>query len=72
MKIGRHRMLALHGARASSLTLAWLATHRDRLRSLVFGGKRLSVLVVWDTKGATDVEHDDIEVACIKRIVEGP
>lgn len=58
--------------RKASFTLAWLATHRDRLRLLVLGGKRLSVLIVWDEKGAETVDHDDAEVLALQRIVYGP
>lgn len=60
------------GPFSSSFTLAWLATHRDRLRTLILGGRRLSVLLIWDTKGGTYVDHDDEEVAAIKRLVYGP
>lgn len=72
MTFGKHRRLEALGPFGSCLTLAWLATHRDRLRTLLFGGKRLSVLIVWDTKGAALVDHDDVEVDALARIVYGP
>lgn len=60
------------GPFSSSLTLAWLATHRDRLRSLVVGGKRLTLLVIWDTKGSLTVAHSEAEVEALREIVYGP
>jgi hypothetical protein len=48
-----------------------LATHRDRLRTLVLGGRRLSLLVIWDQQGATAVDHSDAEVDAIATIVYG-
>ena len=66
------RAVGFLGPTSSSFTLAWLATHRDRLRTFIAGGKRLSVLIVWDTRGAQTVDHDDDEVDAIARIVYGP
>lgn len=66
------RTIGVLGPLASSFTLAWLATHRGRLRTLVLGGRKLSVLVVWDRAGRTLVDHDDDEVAALRRIVYGP
>lgn len=65
------RTVALCGHKASSFTLAWLATHRDRLRTLVLGGKRLSILIVWDEKGSEQVEHSDAEIDALAMIVRG-
>lgn len=65
------RLIGLLGPKSSSFTFAWMATHRDRLRTLVLGGHRLSVLVVWDRKGRTRIDHDDDEVAAIRRLVYG-
>lgn len=69
---GKYRTLGFLGPKSSSFTLAWLATHRDRLRTLVAGGKRLSVLVIWDTQGARQLHHDEDEVEAMRRIVYGP
>lgn len=68
----RDRTIGLLGPVSSSFTLAWLATHRRRLRMLLLGGHRLSVLFVWDAKGQQRVDHDDDEVAALQRIVYGP
>lgn len=69
---GRGRLWGFLGPVASSFTFAWLATHRGRLRTLVIGGRRLSFLVVWDSKGDDLVDHDDDEVDAIRRLVYGP
>jgi hypothetical protein len=66
-----HRVAGYLGPRATSFTLAWLATHRGRLHTLIFGGKRLSVLVVWDTKGAEGVQRSDAEVDAMATVVYG-
>lgn len=66
------RTVGFLGPRSTSFTLAWLATHRDRLRTLLLGGTRLSVLVIWDRRGAELVPHDDDEVAAIRRLIYGP
>jgi hypothetical protein len=68
----RNRIIGFLGPRSSSFTLAWLATHRDRLRSMVLGGKRLTVLVIYDRRGAELVPHDDVELEAIRRLVYGP
>lgn len=68
----RDRTIGFLGAMSSSFTLAWLATHRDRLRSFILGGPRLTVLVVWDTRGARPVDHSDVEVDALAVIVYGP
>lgn len=65
------RRIGILGPFSSSLTLAWMATHRDRLRALLLGGKRLSVLVTWDRRGAERVEHSDAEVDALHTIVYG-
>lgn len=56
---------------SSSFTLAWLASHRDRLSTFIVGRKRLSVLVIWDSKGAALAARDDIDVAAIGRLTFG-
>ncbi len=66
------RYFAAGGSVSTCLTLAWLATHRGRLRSLVLGGHRLSILVVWDCKGREELKHSEEEVAALTRIVYGP
>jgi hypothetical protein len=60
------------GPRASSFTLAWLATHRGRLRTLIAGGRHLSVLVIWDRQGGRRVERTDEEIAALRVVVNGP
>lgn len=72
LRIGGNRAFGVLGPVSSCFTLAWLATHRKRLRTLLLGGKRLSVLVVWDRKGSEKVPHDDAEVLALRRIVYGP
>lgn len=56
---------------ASSFTLAWLASHRDRLHTLILGGKRLSVLVVWDSKGGTVVDRTRFDEEAIRQLTYG-
>lgn len=65
------RMFGLLGPVSSSFTLAWLASHRGRLRTLILGGRRLSLLVVYDTQGSRKVEHSDREVDAIGRLTFG-
>jgi hypothetical protein len=67
----RGRSIGLLGPFASSFTLAWLATHRGRLYSLLLGGKRLSLLVIYDSHGKRIVQRDDREIDAIKTIVWG-
>lgn len=66
------RIIGTLGPHASTFTLAWLATHRDRLHTFIAGGHHLSILIVWDRKGRTSVEHDKVEILALKRIVDGP
>lgn len=67
----RNRLWGFMGPVASSFTLAWLATHRGRLRTLILGGRRLSVLVVWDRKGTEELDHSEAEVDALRTIVYG-
>lgn len=61
------------GPISSSLTLAWLASHRGRLRTLIVGGQRLSFLVIWDRQGNTSCpERTDVEVEALRTVVFGP
>ena len=67
------RTVAALGPHSSSFTLAWLASHRDRLRTLLLGGRRLSLLVVWDREGRTPApERSQLEVDAIETVVYGP
>jgi hypothetical protein len=66
-----HRVAGYLGPRSSSFTLAWLASHRERLRTLLVGGKRLSVLVIWDTQGAREVDRNDADVEALRQVVLG-
>lgn len=68
---GRYRAAGYLGPVMSSFTLAWLASHRARLRTFLLGGKRLSVLVVWDTKGARKVGQSDADVEAVRQLVYG-
>jgi hypothetical protein len=68
----KHRVVGFLGPVSSSFTLAWLASHRGRLRTFLLGGKRLSVLVAWDTEGTRTVERDDADVAALRYVVLGP
>lgn len=68
---GRNRAVGFLGPLASTFTLAWLATHRDRLHTFLLGGKRLSVLVVWDTAGSALADRSDADVEAIRQIVYG-
>jgi len=68
---GRYRTAGFLGPISSCFTLAWLASHRDRLHTLLLGGKRLSLLVIWDRKGAALAERTDAEVDAIRTLVYG-
>lgn len=68
---GRYRAFGLLGPFSSTVTLVWLATHRGRLRTLLLGGKRLSVLVIWDTAGARLVKRSDVDIEAMRQIVYG-
>lgn len=67
-----HHICGYLGPWSSCFTLAWLASHRDRLRSLILGGKRLTILVVWDTAGTRDAARSDEDVDAIRTLVNGP
>lgn len=69
---GRHRTCGYLGPWSSSFTFAWLATHRDRLQTLILGGKRLSMLFVWDSRGAEPVHRSEQEIEAVRTIVLGP
>lgn len=68
---GKYRSVGFLGPWTSSFTLAWLASHRDRLRTLVLGGKRLSVLVIWDTRGGQVVDRSEADTAAVYQLVYG-
>lgn len=65
------RTVGFLGPWSSSFTLAWLATHRDRLRTFLLGGHRLTVLVVWDTKGQVLACRTEADVDAVRQIVNG-
>lgn len=69
--VWRDRMAGALGPHSSSMMLAWLASHRDRLRTLILGGKRLSVLVIWDSGGAEKTDRTEADVAAIEQLVYG-
>lgn len=70
--IGRNdRVAGVLGSRGSTFTLAWLASHRDRLRTLILGGHRLSVLIIWDRKGRTPTERSDADMEAIYQLTYG-
>lgn len=70
--LGRYFRAGYLGPVASSFTLAWLATHRGRLRTFLFGLKRLTITVSWDTGGGRSLDHDEAEIEALRRIVYGP
>lgn len=65
------RMLGLFGHLASSFTLAWMASHRGRLRTILIGGRRLSIILSWDTKGREKVERDQDTLDAIYTLTYG-
>lgn len=67
----RDRVVGYMGTRASSFTLAWLASHRDRLRTLIFAGHRLSVLLIWDSQGNRKVPRTEMDRAAIEQLTYG-
>lgn len=68
---GQHRIAGFLGPISSSFTLAWLASHHERMRTLILGSKRLSVLVIWDTRGSATQPHSDADVAAITQLTYG-
>lgn len=66
------RTISLLGARPSSVMLVWLASHRNRLQTLVLGGHRLSILVVWDRDGQKLVDRSEAEIAAMALVAYGP
>lgn len=68
---GRLRTVGWLGPVSSCFTLAWLATHRDRLHTFVLGGKRLSVLVIWDERGEELANRSEADVDAVRQIVRG-
>ncbi len=70
LKVG-NRIIGFLGPRSASYTFAWLASHRDRLRAFVIGGKRLSITISWDSKGASNVNQTERDVAAIAQLVYG-
>jgi len=70
--ITRHeRTVGYLGPWSSTFTLAWLASHRDRLRTLLLGGRRLSILVVWDTEGRKVAARSEDDIQAIYQLVNG-
>ena len=67
LAIGDRRYEAA-GAYLTGLTLCWLAAHRW-IRSLLLGGKRLTVLVLWDPKGAAAADIGDADLDAIRQLV---
>lgn len=65
------RVIGYMGKIASSFTLAWLASHRGRLRTWIFGGRRLSLLIVWDDQGNREVDRTDADLEAIRRLTFG-
>lgn len=65
-------MRARYDAVHTSALLVWLASHRGRLRSLVLGGKHLSVIVLWDSAGNCKVHRTEAEENAMGVIVHGP
>lgn len=66
------RIAGYLGPVASSFTLAWLASHRNRLRSFILGGHKISVVVAYDSKATKRLRHEAVEVAALETIVYGP
>lgn len=67
-----NRMFGFLGPRASVTTFAWLALHRDRLKTLIVGGTRLSLILVYDQGGKGSVMPvSEAEEKAIRTIVNG-
>jgi hypothetical protein len=65
------RTVGVLGPMSSSFTLAWLASHRGRLRTALLGGHRLSILIVYDRHGRKRVQRSDADVDAIRQIALG-
>lgn len=68
---GENWIVGFLGPLASTFTLAWLASHRGRLRSIVLGTKRLTILVSYDTKGGEDADRSGEVLDAIYTLVYG-
>lgn len=64
-------ILQRSGNRKTSALLVWLASHRNRLRCLMFGSKHFAILVIYDKGGSKLVKRDDEEIRAMTRIVNG-
>lgn len=65
------RTIGALGPLASVFTLAWLASHRDRLRTLIVGGHRLSVLVIWDSAGRKHATRSEDDIRAVYQLTYG-
>lgn len=68
---GKYRTAGVLGPVSSCFTLAWLASHRGRLRTLLLGGKKLGVLVMWDSQGGKTVDRSADDERAIAQLVYG-
>lgn len=70
--VGGHAVGVFTGVGASVLC-GWLARHRGRLRILLFGGKKLSVLVIYDREGSRELPAITLEEAeAVRVLATGP
>lgn len=68
---GENWIVGFLGPLASTFTLAWLASHRGRLRSVILGTKRLTIFVSYDTQAGADAAREDSDLDAIYSLVYG-
>lgn len=66
-----NRTVGIFGPRSASLLLVWLASHRNRLHAFLVGGHRLSIVILWDSKGGLPVARTDGDLRAMKIVALG-
>lgn len=67
----RDRMIGLLGHRQSSFLMAWLASHRGRLSTLILGGHRFSLALFYDNAGSKQVSRSKADEHAIYQLTYG-
>lgn len=57
--------------RDTRFMLLWLATHRDRLRSLVLGTSHFTVVLIHDRDGDKTVDRSPVELDAMFTLMNG-
>lgn len=65
------RVAGALGYLASSFRFAWLASHRGRLRTAFFCGRRVAIFLTYDEKGFESARQTDKDVSAIAQLAWG-